>query len=84
MFLPLQLFLGPKVPSASLAERAQAAPTARKVMAEVQADSGLNRAIETSITKDADPYVFTNRQDKVWHDRIVNYRIGRLIGPFKV
>ena len=32
----LRLFLGPKVPRATLAERAKAAPTARKLMAEAR------------------------------------------------
>ena len=61
-FPTLCSLLGPKVPRVKLTERAQAALSARKVMAEAQEKLGLKHAIKTSITKDAELHIFIPRQ----------------------
>ena len=62
-FPSLRSFLGPKVLRATSAEQAQAALTARKIMAEAQTKSRLRRAIKHQSQK-MQSYTYSPR-DKV-------------------
>ena len=83
-FHSLRSFLEPKVPRATLAERAQAALTARTVKVEAQEKSRLKRAIKHQSPKMQNYTYLTGDKVLIWRKEILNNRIGEFIGPFTV
>ena len=81
-FPSLRSLLRPKVHRATLAEQVQAFLTARKVMAEAQAQSKLKRALKHQSPKMKDHIYSPSYKVLVWREKIVNNRIGEFIGPF--
>ena len=79
----LRSHLGPNIPRAPMAERAQAEFTSRKIMAVAQAQSKLKRAIKHRSLKIQDYVYSLGDLAIVWRDSIVNNSIGEFIGKFK-
>ena len=76
--------LDPKYPEILLPERAQAALTPRKVMAESQAKSKFKCAIKHQSPKMQNYTYSPGEKVLVWREKIVNNRIEEFIGPFTV
>ena len=75
-FPSLCSFLGPKIPRAILAERAQAALIARKSMAEAQAQLRLKRTLKQQSIKVNNRIYSLGDKVLVRREKIINNRIG--------
>ena len=83
-FPSITVFIGPKVPRATLAERVIAAQEARKLMSKHLAQVKVKR-VERHRTQMATDHVYQpDDRVLVWMEKQINNRIGMYKGPFTV
>ena len=80
----LRTFVGPVIPRPSLAERAQTAQEARRLMAKHLAQTRVNRALKHN-TPNANVRIYQPGDEVlVWREKLVENRIGEWVGPYIV
>ena len=83
-FPSIRNFLGPKVPRATLAERAEVALEARKLMSKHMAMTKVRRALTHQMPSAANHTYAPGDKVLVFREKVIENRIGEWQGPFTV
>ena len=83
-FPSLRTFVGPIIPRPSLAERAETAQEARRLMAKHLALTRVNRALKHNTPAATNRVYQPGDEVLVWREKLVENRIGEWVGPYTV